>query len=177
MTDENQKTPADRRRVRICGDGKPGSTHIADAQTGERIGPVVRYTITQERHQFAHGVVEVLAPQIDLEVDVEVVQVARKQCAPGEAPRVTPERIESLLARVMYRYDNPEDTTSTFAHAYLDGEFYLASGFSACVSKENFDADKGRQYALKDAEPKVRAELWKLEGYALRLRLEGDVVQ
>jgi hypothetical protein len=107
-------------------------------------------------------------------VDVEIVKVARKPCAPGEAPRVTPERIDALLARVMYRYDNPADTTSTFAHAYLDGEFYLASGFSACVSKENFDADKGRQFALKDAEPKVRAELWKLEGYGLRLRLEGD---
>jgi hypothetical protein len=97
-----------------------------------------------------------------------------KQHAPGEAPRVTPERIDELLSRVMYRYENPDETTSTFAHAYLDGEFYLVSGFSACVVKENFDADKGRQYALKDAEPKVRAELWKLEGYALRLRLEGE---
>lgn len=91
----------------------------------------------------------------------------------GDAPRVTPERIDALMARVMYRYDNPEGTTSTFAHAYLDGEFFLVSGFSACVSKENFDAVKGRQYALKDAEPKVRAELWKLEGYALRMHLEA----
>lgn len=33
------------------------------------------------------------------------------------APRITKERIDSLMGRVVYRFDQPEGTTSTLAHS------------------------------------------------------------
>lgn len=89
------------------------------------------------------------------------------------APRVTNERIDELMARVVYSFDvRPNGSTSTLVHAFLDGKFYLASGHSACVSPENFDAEMGMKIAKRDVEGKARQELWKLEGYALRDRME-----
>lgn len=88
------------------------------------------------------------------------------------APRVTPDRINELMGRTTYCYDvRPIGSTTTFAHAFLDGEFYLATGKSACVSRENFDAELGMCLAMKNAEVAAREKLWELEGYALRDRL------
>ena len=89
------------------------------------------------------------------------------------APSITKERIETLLDRVTYRMEEPTGTTSTFVHAFLDGKFYLATGHSACVSPENFNADIGRAIALKDATGKANAQLWLLEGYALYKELNN----
>ena len=83
------------------------------------------------------------------------------------APRVTLDQIKEMMKRVQYKFDQPEGTTSTFAHAFLDGEFFLASGYSACVSKENFDAELGREYAQANAEKHAQDKLWELEGYNL----------
>ena len=82
------------------------------------------------------------------------------------APSVTAPQIQALMEKLIWVYDQPEGTTTTFAHAYL-GRFYVASGFSGCVSPENFDAAKGIKYAREQAEGKARDELWKLEGYKL----------
>lgn len=90
------------------------------------------------------------------------------------APRVTVERIDILMGRVTYAYENPKGTTRTFAHAFLDGAFLLATGHSACVSPANFNADMGQRMARDQAAAKARDELWKLEGYALRVRLEQE---
>jgi len=87
------------------------------------------------------------------------------------APRVTKDDIDALMARVRYIGGRVDKTTSTVVHAFLDGEFLLASGHSACVSPENFDADLGYRMARKQAEDKARDQLWLLEGYALRKRL------
>lgn len=82
------------------------------------------------------------------------------------APRVTAAQINALMDTVTWRYEQPEGTTSTFAHAFL-GRFYLATGHSACVSPENFNAELGMKYAREQAEGKARDKLWELEGYAL----------
>lgn len=87
------------------------------------------------------------------------------------APSVTQDRINELLARVTYRYEHPEGTTATFAHAFLDDEFYLATGFSACVSPENYSRAIGEKYAGRQAQEKATGKLWELEGYALFQRL------
>lgn len=87
------------------------------------------------------------------------------------APRVTKKQIDALMARVVYRFDQPEGTTSSIAHAFLDGEFLLATGHSACVSRENFNAESGRKWAQAKAEDLARNKLWELEGYALRRAL------
>lgn len=84
------------------------------------------------------------------------------------APRVTKEQIDALMGRVAYvTVQQPGDTTSTFVHAYLDGSFFLATGFSACVNKENFDADIGERLARSNAEKSAQNKLWELEGYRL----------
>ena len=88
------------------------------------------------------------------------------------APRVTPADIQALMSRVVYTFDvRPNGSTTTLVHAFLDGDFYLATGVSACVSAKNFDADLGVKIATSNAEKAAREELWKLEGYALRKRV------
>lgn len=85
------------------------------------------------------------------------------------APRVTKADIDALMARIVYTYDvRPNGSTSTLAHAFLDGEFLLASGHSACVSVENFDAELGMKIATENARKAAENKLWELEGYALR---------
>lgn len=84
------------------------------------------------------------------------------------APRVTKDQIDALMDRVTYvTVQQPGDTTSTFAHAFLDGRFFLATGFSACVSKENFNADIGERLAKGNAAKNAENKLWELEGYRL----------
>ena len=85
------------------------------------------------------------------------------------APRVTPDRIDALMARVEFRFHVEE--TSTFCHAFLDGQFLLATGHSACVSKTNFDKELGQKIAKENVLKPARDKLWELEGYALRQRL------
>lgn len=89
------------------------------------------------------------------------------------AARVTLAQIDALMARVTYIGGRVGETTSTVVHAFLDGTFLLASGHSACVSVENFDAELGIKMATRQAETKARDQLWLLEGYALRTRLAG----
>lgn len=86
---------------------------------------------------------------------------------------VTPEQIAALRERVTIQFDNPAGTTSTFAHAFLDGRFYLATGHSACVDPANFDFEKGKTYAAKSLEPKILGKLWNFEGYSLYQRLNA----
>ncbi len=89
------------------------------------------------------------------------------------ARRITPEHIEALMARVTYVGGRVGETTSTVVHAFLDGKFLLASGHSACVSVDNFDAELGAKMARSQANFKAREQLWLLEGYALAKRLAG----
>lgn len=84
-----------------------------------------------------------------------------------EAPRVTLDQIKEMMKRVQYVFEQPEGTTSTFAHAFLNGDFYLATGHTACVSKENFDVSLGIKYAQEEAAQKAQDKLWELEGYNL----------
>ncbi len=87
------------------------------------------------------------------------------------AARVTKDHIEAMMARVVYLGGRVGMSTSTVVHAFIDGNFLLASGHSACVSAENFDADLGFRMAKDEAEAKARDQLWLLEGWALRSRL------
>lgn len=90
------------------------------------------------------------------------------------APRVTKEQIDALMQRVVFFGERVGQTTSTVVHAFLDGNFLLASGHSACVSPENFDADLGFNMAKTQAASKARDQLWLLEGYVLRTKLTNN---
>ena len=88
------------------------------------------------------------------------------------APRVTPAHIKALMDRIVYTFDvRPNGSTTTLAHAFLDGDFYLATGVSSCVSVENFDAELGKDIAIAGAKAAAEDKLWELEGYVLRERL------
>ena len=105
------------------------------------------------------------------------------------APRVTPTRIESIIASEHYftaaqgdhkaKEDdlliNPEpyvEATPDALHLLTFCVLVLRNGFtvtgeSACASPENFDAEIGRNIARQNAVAKV----WPLMGYELRSKL------
>jgi hypothetical protein len=80
------------------------------------------------------------------------------------APRVTEERIEEVIQKAAY-HQFPGTTVTVCCLTLVNG--YNVVGQSACASPENFDAQLGRDLALKDA----KRQIWALEGYALRERL------
>jgi hypothetical protein len=91
------------------------------------------------------------------------------------APRVTKADIDALMGRVVFTYDQrPNGSTTTFCHAFLDGSFFLATGMSAAVSAENFNAELGRDMATNKAFSAARDKLWELEGYRLHRSLQGN---
>lgn len=83
------------------------------------------------------------------------------------APRVTPEGIDSIIADE--RYWQPDGTTMTVCVLTLDNGFHVV-GHSASASPDNFDAEIGRKLA-KD---KAREQIWQLEGYLLRQHLHDQ---
>ncbi len=87
------------------------------------------------------------------------------------ADRVTPDRIDALMARMQFSYH--QAYTSTFCYAFLDGKFLVATGHSACVSLANFDSELGEKIAKANALKLARDRLWELEGYALYQRLNN----
>ena len=80
------------------------------------------------------------------------------------APRVTPEHIESVI--VSEQYHVFEGATFTSCLLTLENGFTV-HGESACASPENFDAELGRKIARDNAKNKI----WMLEGYLLRQSL------
>ena len=94
------------------------------------------------------------------------------QASGATAPRITPSMILALYERVEITLTY--QGTSTFAHAFLDGKFYLASGHSACVSLENYRKDIGDGIAISKASEAANQKLWELEGYRLYTQLNKD---
>ena len=80
------------------------------------------------------------------------------------APRLTPDHIESVIASEQYW--QPEGTTLTVCALALANGTQVV-GESACVSLANFDAEIGRKIARDNAKQKV----WALEGYLLKQNL------
>lgn len=80
------------------------------------------------------------------------------------APRLTPDLIESVIASEQYW--QPEGTTLTVCVLALANGTQVV-GESACVSPANFDAEIGRKIARDNAKQKV----WALEGYLLKQNL------
>lgn len=80
------------------------------------------------------------------------------------APRITPERIDSIISGEDYHVF--PGTTVTVCVLKLENGFTV-TGESACASPENFDAELGRKIARTQARDKI----WALEGYVLRQKL------
>jgi hypothetical protein len=82
------------------------------------------------------------------------------------APRVTPERIEEVIAEEYYHV--PPGTALTLCVLTLVNGFTVV-GESACASPANFNAELGERIARDNAKNKI----WALEGYALRNKLSA----
>lgn len=80
------------------------------------------------------------------------------------APRVTPARLEEVIASEQYHVF-PNTTFTACLLTLKNG--YTVIGESACASPENFDAALGRKIARENAKNKI----WALEGYLLRQHL------
>ena len=115
-------------------------------------------------------------------------------CEPAKpsAPRVTPESIEANIADEVYftacngvcgrKISEGRGGISatnvvplqllTFCVLVLRNGFTV-TGESACVSRENFDAELGRKIARENAVSKI----WPLMGYALKDRLFDDAAK
>ncbi len=83
------------------------------------------------------------------------------------APRVTPEHLESVI--VSEQYHVFAGTTFTACLLTLKNG-YTVLGESACASPENFNAELGRKIARENAKNKI----WSLEGYLLREKLSQN---
>lgn len=106
-----------------------------------------------------------------------------------DAPRVTPEKLKSVIQDVYFftamdgyvgvgGTRDPEDGAPkslnalellTFCVLVLKNGFTV-HGTSACASPENFNAAVGREIAYKNA----LNEIWPLEGYLLKQQLHEE---
>lgn len=80
------------------------------------------------------------------------------------APRLTPEKIDTVIADEAYHVF--EKTSLTVCCLTLKNGFTV-TGESACASPENFNAELGRKIARDNA----RNKIWALEGYLLKENL------
>lgn len=80
------------------------------------------------------------------------------------APRITPQRIEEVIAGEQYHVF--EGSCLTVCCLTLKNGFTV-TGESACASPANFNAELGQKIARQKAQDKI----WALEGYLLRQQL------
>lgn len=77
--------------------------------------------------------------------------------------------IQSKLETLEFKYAVVEDTTTTICKAVLPNGFTVGSGESACIDPKNFNLELGKKYAKQRAIQDAENELWKLEGYLLKV--------
>jgi hypothetical protein len=80
------------------------------------------------------------------------------------APRITPGRIDEVIAKEDYHVF--EGSQLTVCCLTLENGFTV-TGESACASPENFNVEIGQKIAKENA----RNKIWALEGYALKQKL------
>lgn len=80
------------------------------------------------------------------------------------APRLTPEKIDSVIVDVDY-YVFPRTQLTVCCLTLRNG--FTVTGESACASPENFNKEIGEKIAFENA----RNKIWALEGYLLKQSL------
>jgi hypothetical protein len=105
-----------------------------------------------------YGKINRLIIMTDSEIEKEI------QAKGLTAPRITPERLESVIVSEQYHVF-PNSTFTACLLTLQNG--YTVLGESACARPENFNAELGRKIARENA----RNKIWALEGYLLRQKL------
>lgn len=95
--------------------------------------------------------------------DKEIEQMIQEKRL--NAPRVTPERIEQVIAKE--EYFRLTGTLTVCVLTLVNG--FTVTGESACASPENFNEEIGNKIARENAKQKI----WALEGYLLKNLLEN----
>ena len=80
------------------------------------------------------------------------------------APRLTPDKIDSVIVKQEY-YTFPGNKQTVCCLTLANG--FTVVGESACVSPENYDREIGNKIAFDNA----RGKIWELEGYLLQASL------
>lgn len=77
--------------------------------------------------------------------------------------------IEKLVDSLEFKFAVIDGTTTTVCKAVLPNGFTVGSGESSCVDPSNFNKELGERYAKERALVNAKDELWKLEGYLLKI--------
>lgn len=83
--------------------------------------------------------------------------------------RVEYTHIQEMLETLEYKYAVIEGTTTTVCKAILPNGFTVGTGESACIDPSNFCIETGKKFAKERAVANATDELWKLEGYLLKV--------
>ena len=103
-----------------------------------------------------------------------VLEQQIREAGADAAPRVNTEHIDALCNDLVIHTHHFPGTTTTVAVATLPDGFVVATGYSACISAKNFDADIGARFASGNALTAARSKMWELEGYLLRAAMLGS---
>lgn len=118
----------------------------------------------------------IIPADIELATGSQAILPSDSNLIEFDAPKISKERIDSLLQQVVYKSVMMTGTTVTLVAAFLpigQSQYFLGTGFSACVSPENFDAKEGIKYATESAKSNATKLLWQLEGYMLARHIEA----
>lgn len=80
---------------------------------------------------------------------------------------VKPEHVNNMLESLEFKFAVID--TTTICKAILPNGFTVGTGESACVDPKNFNKELGERYAKERAKADALNELWKLEGYLLKV--------
>ena len=151
-------------------------------------------TYSHKTDRIPNGAVVILAQEEPKTVEQQIEQEIQSKNL--NAPRLTPDHIDSKIALEMYftgsgiidaqthghhlglvrfQHHDGEDLhkpmeTLTFCVLVLENGFTV-TGESACASPENFDAEIGKKIAYDNA----REKIWLLEGYLLKEKLNHKI--
>lgn len=136
---------------------------LPEGENGADVGYILEDRAGKKNTEELEGFVQWL-PKDEFLRKFKPVSANQKELA----PKVTPEQIEELLARVHLHFTFGETPTKYVrADAWLDGSFHLATAMSKAVNPENFSKELGIEYASKNALEIAKNKLWELEGYRL----------
>lgn len=110
-------------------------------------------------------------PNVKCTVDIGTFnEVFEKVTEKEEAPRITEEYIDAIMAESEFRIWTEFDKC-TIATCQLPNGFVITES-SACVSPENYNAEIGEQICMK----KIKDKIWELEAYLLQEALYEDAM-
>lgn len=89
--------------------------------------------------------------------------------SPMGQTKVEYDHIKTMIASLEFTFVHVPNTTITGCWAKLPNGFNVGYGESACVDPANYREDLGQQYARERALANATDELWKLEGYLLKV--------